>query len=70
MLVLGPGFHDCSTDLVSQRERQLFSGGNAVLPEADVGMTDAAAGDFHDDFVVTGLGLGDVPNFQGGAHCG
>jgi hypothetical protein len=70
MLVLGPGFHDRSADLVSQRQGQFLAGGNAILPEADVRMADPASGDLYHDLVVTGLWLGYVHYLQGGAHGG
>jgi hypothetical protein len=45
------GGDNAPADLVAEHERQRFPRRNSIHSEADIGMADAAAGDFYDDLV-------------------
>ena len=44
-----PGLDDCAADLVAERQRKRMPGWNAVVVEAEVGVSDAATGHFDEN---------------------
>jgi hypothetical protein len=46
-----PGINDCAADLVTECQRERMAGWDAVVKEAQVGMTDAACGNLDQDLV-------------------
>jgi hypothetical protein len=48
------GFDDAAADFVAEREGERMPRGDPVVEEAEIGVTDAAAGDLDDHVVVAG----------------
>ena len=49
-----PGIDDMAADLMPERQRQLMLGAHAIVVVAKIGVADAAACDFDEDFVRPG----------------
>ena len=51
----GAGLDDAAADFVAEREGERMPRRHAVVEEAEIGVTDAAAGDLDDHVVVAGV---------------